>query len=158
MADTLLESQLLPPPNPWPLRLGVGLLLALLVGGAIYWQFRYYPEEKLVRQFMDALVAGDYQTAYRVWNATEAYSYQAFLEDWGETTSFGRIRSYDITDVRPTSGAVLQVPKQGEQRGRNLRVTGRSSGVVVSVRINGIEPPVRLWVEMNPPRLAFPPY
>lgn len=158
MVNSLLELEPLPPPNPWPLRLAVAVVVLGIVAGAVYWQYRYYAEEKLVRQFMDALVAGDYQAAYRIWNPTDAYSYRAFLEDWGETASFGRIRSYEIVEVRPTRGVILQVPVEGEGRRRNLRVAGQSSGVVVSVRINGLEPPVRLWVETKPPRLAFPPY
>lgn len=158
MVASLLEPEPLPPPNPWPLRLGAAVVVLAIVAGALYWHYRYYREEKLVSQFMDALKAGDYPTAYRLWNPTEAYSYQAFLEDWGETTSMGRVRSYEIVEVRPTRGVILQVPVEGADRRRNLRVAGRSSGVVVSVRINGLEPPVRLWVETNPPRLAFPPY
>ena len=158
MPDSLLHPAPLPPPNPWPLRVGIAVVVLAVVAGVLYFQFRYYGEEKLVRQFMDALVAGDYQQAYRVWNPMPAYTYEAFLEDWGETTSFGRIRSYEIVSIRPTSGVILRVPTGGGEQPRNLRVSGDSSGVVVSVRINGNEPPVRLWVETNPPRLSFPPY
>lgn len=158
MPNSLLEPEPLPPPNPWPLRIVIAVVVLAVVAGALYYQFRFYGEEKLVRQFMDALVAGDYQEAYRIWNPMPAYSYQAFLEDWGETTPFGRVRSYEIVGVRPTREVVLQVPAGGGEQPRNIRVGGDSSGVVVSVRINGIEKPVRLWVETNPPRLSFPPY
>jgi len=158
MPNSLLEPEPLPPPNPWPLRIGIAVVVLAVVAGVLYFQFRYYGEERLVRQFMDALVAGNYQEAYRVWNPTAAYSYQAFLEDWGETTSTGRVRSYEIVSIHPTSGVILQVPIGGGEPPRNLRVSGDSSGVVVSVRINGNEPPVRLWVETDPPRLSFPPY
>jgi len=158
MPNSLLEPEPLPPPNPWPLRIVIAVVVLAVVAGVLYFQFRYYGEERLVRQFMDALVAGNYQEAYRVWNPTSAYSYQAFLEDWGETTSTGRVRSYEIVSIHATSGVILQVPIGGGEPPRNLRVRGDSSGVVVSVRINGNEPPVRLWVETDPPRLSFPPY
>jgi len=158
MADSLLNPEPLPPPNPWPVRITIAVVVLGLVGLVVYSRFRYYGEEKLVREFMDTLVAGHYQNAYQIWNPTEAYSYQAFLEDWGETTSFGRVRSYEIVQIKPTSGVILQVPIEGGERQRNLRVRGASSGVIISVRINGLEPPARLWVETNPPRLAFPPY
>jgi len=158
MADSILEPEPLPPPNPWPLRIVIAVVVLAVVAGALYYQLRFYREEKLVRQFMDALVAGDYSEAYRIWNPMPAYSYQAFLEDWGETTPFGRVRTYEILEIRPNRGVVLQVPGGGGQAPRNIRVGGDSTGVVVSVRINGIEKPIRLWVETNPPRLSFPPY
>ncbi|MGH9804674.1 MAG: hypothetical protein ACRD4D_05840 [Candidatus Acidiferrales bacterium] len=158
MSGSLLEPEPLPPPNPWPLRIVMALVVLAVAAGALYYQFRFYREEKVVRLFMDALVAGDYQLAYRIWNPTPAYSFQAFLEDWGETTPFGRVRSYEILEVRPNRGVVLQVPSGGGQAPRNIRVGGDSTGVVARVRINGIEEPVRLWVEANPPRLSFPPY
>jgi hypothetical protein len=158
MVDSLLEPEALPPPNPWPPRILVAVVVLGVVVAALYYQFRFYREEKLVQRFMDTLVAGDYPEAYRVWNPTSAYSYQAFLEDWGETTTFGRVRTYEIVSLQPGRGVVLQVPAGGDQQPRNLRVSGASSGVVASIRINGIEKPVRLWVEANPPRLSFPPY
>lgn len=134
---TLLDQQPPPPPNPWPKRLGLAAAVVVVVGGLLYWQFRFYGEVQQVRHFMDALAAGDYPQAYKIWNPTPTYTYQNFLEDWGETTSMGRVRSYEIAGV--------------ESR-RN------SSGVIVSVRINGREPPVRLWVEKKDKSLGFPPY
>lgn len=158
MPGTLLDPEPLAPPNPWPLRIGIAVVVLAVVAGVLYFQFRYYGEEKLVRQFMDALVAGDYQEAYRIWNPMPTYSYQAFLEDWGETTAFGRVRSYEIVSVGHTTGVILRVPGGGGKSTRTLRVSGDGTGVIVSVRINGHEPPVRFWVETDPPRLSFPPY
>jgi hypothetical protein len=158
MSASLLEPEHLPPPNPWPKRIAVSVVVLALAGGLLYWRFRYYEEEKVVTSFMDALVAGDYQQAYQIWNPVPTYTFENFLEDWGETTSFGRIRSYEIVGVRSSSGMLLRVPVEGTDERRTLRVGGRSSGVVVSVRINGQEPPERLWVETDPPRLSFPPF
>jgi len=155
---SLLEAEAPRAPSPWPLRVAAVVAILAVSGVVLYWQFRYYPEKKAVEHFMEALQAGDYQAAYRLWNAPPSYTFSDFLEDWGETTSTGRVRSYEIVSIHPTSGVILQVPIGGGEPPRNLRVSGDSSGVVVSVRINGNEPPVRLWVETDPPRLSFPPY
>ena len=158
MAESLFDAEPLPRPNPWPTRLLVGGAVLIVLAGVTWWQYRYHAEEVFVRQFMDALVAGDYPQAYKIWNPTSAYSYQAFLEDWGETTAMGRVKSYEIVEIKPMAGVLLQVPVEGGGRSRTLKVKGESSGVIVRVRVNGLEPPLRLWVEHNPPRLSFPPY
>ncbi|MBI2955833.1 MAG: hypothetical protein HYY26_00840 [Acidobacteria bacterium] len=141
-----------PPPNPWPRRLLVAALIVAVVAGVLYWQFRYYAEIKQVERFMEALQAGDYPKAYQLWKPTPAYTYDRFLEDWGETTPLGRVRSYEIVGVEkgPSEIAV--------RGGPTLRMEGASSGVVVRVRINGVDPPVRLWVESKDKSLSFPPF
>ena len=154
----LLDAPPLPPPRLWPKRLAVAGLLLAVVAGVLYWQFRYYPEKKQVTRFMEALVAGDYQTAYQLWKPTPSYRFPDFLEDWGETTAFGRIRSYEIVEVESSSALLLQVPVEGGQTRRTLELKGNSSGVVVSVRINGQNPPVRIWVEKKDKSLSFPPF
>lgn len=134
---TLLDAEPPPPPNPWLKRFAIAAVVLVVVGGLAYWQFRYYGEVQQVERFLDALAAGDYALAYKIWSPTPTYTYQDFLADWGETTSMGRVRTYEILGV--------------ESR-RN------SSGVVVTVRINGREPPVRIWVEKKDKSLSFPPY
>lgn len=157
MATSILEPDSIPPPNPWPKRIAIAVVVLLVVGGVLYWQLRYYREERLVTSFMEALQAGDYRQAYQIWNPASSYSYQDFLEDWGDTTAFGRVRSYEVVAIGPATGVLIQVP--GEEGKRTLKVnTGQGSGLVALVRINGMEPPVRLWVETHPPRLSFPPY
>lgn len=152
MSLSLLDAQPPSPPNPWPKRLALVVGLLAVLGSLFYWQFRYYPEQKQVERFMDALVAGDYRAAYRIWKPTPSYRFPDFLEDWGETTSFGRVRSYEIVKI---SGGSAVVSVEG---GRTLELNGGSSGVVVSVRINGREPPVRIWVEKKDKSLSFPPF
>lgn len=156
---TLLEPDSpLPPPNPWFRRMGIALFLLLLAGGLLYWQFRFYPEKKKVAAFMDALVAGDYPRAYQIWSPSPSYSFQDFLEDWGETSSWGRIRSYEIVGVEPTRETVLHVPDGGGGRRVLGLKTTESSGVVVAVRINGRVQSQRIWVERKDKSLSFPPF
>lgn len=131
--DALQEQT---PPNPWPLRIALAVGLAVAVGVVLYWQFRYYGEKRAVERFMEALSVGDYRLAYQIWKPTPAYSFQDFLQDWGETTSLGRVQSYEIL--------AAESPPD-------------SSGVIVTVRINGREPPERIWVEKDDKSLSFPP-
>lgn len=158
VAISLLDPQPLPPPNPWPKRLALAAVLLAVVGGLLYWQFRYYPEKKQVERFMEALKAGDYRAAYRIWKPTPSYRFEDFLEDWGETTAIGRVRSYEIVGVESSRALLLQVPVEGGERRRTLQVEGGSSGVIVLVRINGVDPPERIWVERKDKSLSFPPF
>jgi len=156
---SLIDPEPLPPPNPWPKRIILTVVVLAVAGPLLYWQFRYYRQERLVTRFMDALQAGDYRQAYQVWNPAAGYSFEMFLQDWGETTAFGRVRSYEIVEIGEASGMLLQFPG-GEGGGRRtIRVgAGNSSGVIARVRVNGLDPPLRIWVETDPPRLSFPPF
>jgi len=150
----LLEPEAAPPPNPWPKRLALGALLVAAAGGILYWQFRFYEEKQAVVRFMEALKAGDYQTAYKLWNPPHAYTYTDFLQDWGETTSFGRVRRYEILSVETPGRVEIAVPNQP-----TIGVARTAeSGVIVTVRINGQLEPVRLWVERKDKSLGFPPF
>ena len=59
----------------------VALLLVLIV--VLWFTFRYYPEKRVTREFFDALVAGDTDTAYALWKPTSSYKKGDFLADWG---------------------------------------------------------------------------
>ena len=141
-----------PPPNPWPLRIAAGLAVLVVVGALVFWQFRYYPEKRQVERFMDTLVAGDYPGAYQIWGPTPDYTYKDFLQDWGETTPRGRIRSYEIVYVGPPS---REVSIRG---GPTVKFGGKSSGVVATVRLNGTTEEVHLWVEKKDKTLSFAPF
>lgn len=159
MANSLIDPEPLPPPNPWPKRIIVTVIVLAVAVPLLYRQFRYYREERLVARFMDALQAGDYQQAYDIWNPTSMYTFDKFLQDWGETTSFGRVRSYEIVEIGKASDMLLQFPGGEGGARRTIRVgAGNSSGVIAHVRVNGLDPPLRIWVETNPPRLSFPPF
>ncbi len=141
-----------PPPNPWPLRIALGLGALVVVGALVFWQFRYYPEKRQVARFMDALVAADYPGAYQLWGPTPDYTYQDFLQDWGETTPRGRIHSYEIVYVGPPS---REVSIRG---GPTVKLGGGASVVAVTVQLNGTTEKVTLWVDKNNKTLSFAPY
>ncbi|MFQ5694814.1 MAG: hypothetical protein ACE5HB_02395 [Terriglobia bacterium] len=143
-------------PNPWPKRIGITVAVLLVAGAAAFWLLRFRQERLLVESFMDALVAGDYQRAYHIWKPAPAYSYQSFLDDWGQSSPLGRIRSYQIIEVRLGGARTLLVPVEGDKP-RTVRVRGGDAGVIVRLRINGSQE-VRLWVNRADKSLSFPPF
>jgi hypothetical protein len=114
------------------------LLAALVVAGALYYSFKNYRQEERVKQFLAALERGDYPTAYSFWGCrVEApcpnYDYKSFLEDWGPSSSIGKLQSYKLDTSHE-----------------------RGSGVVIGVHLNGRRE-VKLWVEKSNGVLGFAP-
>ena len=147
---SLLETN--PEPQSKTLRYAVsGVALILLVSFGIWFFFlRYITEKRTVQHFMDAVVAGDFQGAYRIWKPHGTYSYQDFIGDWGTGGYYAPIKSYRIESTsQPPNG---------------------SSGVVVVVEISPVQPfpadndpnsgknrEIRLWVERSDGSMSFPP-
>ena len=91
MADKIIGS-LLHDDHPIPkksrawkdrLKVPVAIGLVLLVIGGIAWKFANYREEGRVRQFLEAVQAGQYEAAYQIWDSDGNYRMQDFLQDWG---------------------------------------------------------------------------
>ena len=57
---------------------------------------RFHTEKQIVRQFLDAVITGNIQQAYQMYNPGPAYSFKDFLEDWGEQGYYGPVKSYRI--------------------------------------------------------------
>lgn len=126
-----------------------GLVLVLLLALGVWYLVRFYPEKKAVGRFLDALVAGETERAYKIWNPQASYSYQDFLDDWGPQGYYGPVKSYRIETA--------QSPRD-------------ASGVIVVVELSPFQPfpggndpasrrtrEVRLWVERKDKSLGFPP-
>ena len=45
----------------------ISAILIVIVVAILVWWFRYWPEERVARQFFDALQRQDYNTAYGIW-------------------------------------------------------------------------------------------
>jgi hypothetical protein len=73
--------------------------LALFVIVLLYFAFRYYPERRAAEHFFDALVAGDTDTAYRLWKPGPSYAMKDFMADWGPQGYYGPVKSYKILKV-----------------------------------------------------------
>ena len=134
-------------------KLIVLLVFAVLVAAFVAWEFRYWPEERVVNRFFDRLEAKDFETAYGIWTADPSwkqnqqkhaqYPFNSFYLDWGPGGEYGPIHSHKIASTMSprTSGG-----------------GSSTSGVIVEVTVNGRAEPARLWVEKGDKSLTFSPY
>ena len=128
-----------------------GIAFAALLTWLGWYFFHFYPEKRVAQRFFDTLVAGDFQTAYKIWKPSQSYSYQDFLDDWGPKGYYGPVKSYEIESA--------QSPRHG------------GSGVIIVVVLSPDQPfpadtdatknkrlrEVRLWVESRDNSFSFPP-
>lgn len=130
---TLLDAQP-PKPRSWLRRHApILIVLILAVAGFLGYRFRNYTEERAVNRFLTVLQAGNYQEAYRLWQPAPSYTFQDFLRDWGREGDYGKIREFRI----------LRSQSKG------------SRTVIVSVRINHVDPPLDLMVDRSTQGLAY---
>ena len=113
---------------------------ALIVVPLLTWRifFYYWPEKHVVDRFFQALEQKDFETAYGIYVADpdwkqhpqkyNDYSLSQFKLDWGPSGDYGKIVKHSID-------CVLEPP--------------RSSGVIVSVIVNGRAESASLWVEKS---------
>jgi len=114
---------------------GVGIVI---FGATLYFTFRTWREEHVVKQFVTDLKEQKYQDAYKLWGCTQEtpckyYPPERFNEDWGP------------------SG---QYKDAGAAKIENVDVCG--SGVVVTLDVPKIEP-FGLWVERSNDVIGFAP-
>ena len=83
--------------------------LVVLAAVALYFAFRYYPEQRAAQRFFNALVAQDTNTAYRLWKAAPSYRLPDFLTDWGPHGYYGPVKSYKIMKISAASGSANSV-------------------------------------------------
>jgi hypothetical protein len=126
-----------------------GLAFVALAALGCWYLLRYHTEKTTVHRFLDAVIAGRMQDAYRIWKPSSAYSYPMFLEDWGPNGYYGPVKSYKIEDA-----------------------TGRGPVVVIVVDVNPYQPfpnnndvlrqsktkEVSLWVELKSESISIAPY
>jgi len=118
-----------------PLLFPISLALVVVAGCLLVYRFANFREERVVRQFLNELKAGNYQQAYRIWGPSSTYSYEDFMSDWGQHGYYGKVTSYKILD--------------SETRG---------SGVVIYVEFNHLKKPMAFWVERKTRVLGFAPF
>jgi hypothetical protein len=124
--------------------------LVFLIAAVLYFVFRYYPEKKATARFFDALVVGDTDKAYGLWQASANYKMNDFLADWGPQGYYGPIKSYKIM---------------------NAKAPQKSTSIEVNVAISPFTPfpgasdadksrktkIVTLWVQPSDKSFSFPP-
>lgn len=130
---TLLDAR--PPKLPSQKRKFVVILTLLVaaVTALLAFRFRNYPEERAVARFLETLEQGNYPEAYRLWKPGPSWTFDDFLHSWGEQGDYGKIREFKILG--------------SQSKG--------SSTVIVTVRINNVDPPLELLVDRKTKGLAY---
>jgi len=134
----------------------IGVIVLLIVLGALAWHFRYWREEQQVNRFFDALQTQNYEKAYSVWmndpewkqhpDQYSRYPFSEFIKDWGQGGEWGIIKSHSIDGVAVPSGG-------------NAGGFVSPSGVVVVVTVNErVADKAHIWVEKSDKTLSFSPY
>ena len=108
---------------------GIALSLAtlLIVGGAVYWTFKNYRQEKQVKSFFELLQKHDYKQAYELWGCTDAkpckeYPFNEFMKDWGPQSPRADIGSYKIARSRSCGSGVIITADFGKDQQEKLWV------------------------------------
>ncbi len=119
------------------------VLLVLCLG----WWFRYYPQERVVGHFFEALQRQDYKTAYGIWmhdpqweqhpEQHPKYPFNEFYQDWGPGGEWGLIKTQKVFAASPCPGG--------------------GTGVVVDVIVNDRTKHAQVWVEKSDKTLSYPP-
>lgn len=119
-----------------PLPVLILLILAILgFAGLLTYHFWNFRQERAVSRFLTSLEQGNFEEAYRLWQPAPSYSYQDFLHDWGDQGDYGKIRNFEVLD--------------SESKGPS---------VVVTVQINGVQPPLDLVVNTKTLGLSYSPF
>jgi hypothetical protein len=110
----------------------------LIVGTVLFFTFRTYRQERVVKQFLSLLKEKNYQEAYKLWGCTQDtpckyYPPERFNEDWGPSGQYkdageGKIQIEDVC----------------------------GSGVFFGMNIPNVKP-FGLWVETSTNVLSFAP-
>lgn len=83
----------------------IGFFILLALG----YQYYNFFEEKAVSRFFNTIIAGDYATAYKLWQPPPSYKFSDFLEDWGDQSYYGggRIISFKLEGSHSRGNFVL---------------------------------------------------
>jgi hypothetical protein len=109
-------------------------LTLIFISGAIY-KFANYREESRVQQFMQTIESGQYDAAYKQWDADGKYTMKDFLQDWGKEGYYTK----------------------GMQQVRIVDSNSKGSAVVVYVGIDSLKSPVALRVDKETLKISFSP-
>ena len=122
----------------------VSVIVVILCLG---WWFRYWPQERVVGHFFDALQRQYYNTAYGIWmhdpdwqkhpGQYPKYPFGDFYRDWGPGGEWGLIKTQKVYGASSCPGG--------------------GSGVVVDVIVNDRSEHAQVWVEKSDHTLSYPP-
>lgn len=126
--------------------------VVIIVLGFVWWWFRYWPEERVINSFFQAIEQKDLEKAYAIYNADpdwkqhpekySNYTLSQFELDWGPSSEFGPITTHKID-------CATEPPKKG---------FASPSGVIVVVTINNRSDSTDLWVEKKSKTITTSPF
>ena len=104
---------------------------AALLGTILWYYLRTYNEEQIAKQFFANLQARNYKAAYAQFGCTDAspcrdYSFDRFLEDWGEKSPYANTSTVDFSLVEPCGNTVWFTIKQPGTRPVGIAVDPES--------------------------------
>jgi hypothetical protein len=143
MADKIIGS-LLYDDHPIPkrsralkerLKVPVTIALVLIFIGGLAYKFANFREEGRVRQFVEKIETGQFESAYQDWDASSHYTMKDFLEDWGKEGYYTK----------------------GMHEAKVSGSSGQGSWVRVYVEIDTLKYPVALQVNKQTLKLSFSP-
>jgi hypothetical protein len=93
-------------------RIVLGGLAIVIVGAALFFTFRNWRQEQVVKQFLELLQQKDYQDAYKLFGCTQDnpcknYPPERFTEDWGPSSSFASAAAAKITNIDACGDGVV---------------------------------------------------
>ena len=146
---TLMDAKEYDPAHDRRRRLVISTVVFLvLLIGFLVWNFRFWPEERIVDKFFDALQQKQYEVAYGIWfhdpdwqkhpQKYAQYPSNEFYRDWGPGGEWGLIKSHRVY----ASGT----PKGG------------GSGVIVEMVVNDRSEHASIWVQKSDKTLTFSPF
>ena len=116
----------------------------VLLLGFLWWELRFWPEERSVDRFFAAVESQNFEQAYAIWMADpnwkqhpqkyERYTFNDFYRDWGPGGEFGAIHSHKIEHS-----------------------SNGGSGAIIEIQINGRPVTTSLWVEKSDKSFSYPP-
>lgn len=85
---------------------------AIVVALGLYFTFRDWRQEQVVKQFFSLLDEKNYQQAYAMWGCTQDhpckyYSPEKFNEDWGPSSAFAGVAAPKIEHIDNCGGGVV---------------------------------------------------
>ncbi len=91
----------------------IGAVAVLIVGTALYFEFRNYKEEQQVKQFLAELGKKNYQGAYSYWGCTPdhpcpQYAFDKFLEDWGPKSPHANIQEAKLARIKSCDNGIIE--------------------------------------------------
>lgn len=126
-------------------------IIVAIAAFLVWWFFRYYPEERAINKFFQAIERKDFDTAYGLYFADpnwkqhpqkyDQYPLSQFRLDWGPSSEYGVITSHKID-------CATEPPKKAYRS---------STGVIVVVSVNNRPETTSMWVEKNTKSVTLSP-